>query len=33
MHSDERFKENINKYGEGTAEFAAEAIAVFCQEI
>ena len=30
--SDERFKNNINKYGEGTAEFASEAIAVFCQE-
>lgn len=24
--ADERFRENINKYGEGTAEFAAEAI-------
>ena len=30
--ADERFKENIDKYGEGTAEFASEAIAVFCQE-
>ena len=30
--ADERFKKNIDKYGEGTAEFAAEAIAVFCQE-
>ena len=30
--SDERFKNNIDKYGEGTAEFASEAIAVFCQE-
>ena len=30
--SDERFKTNIEKYGEGTTEFAAEAIAVFCQE-
>ena len=29
---DERFKKNINKYAEGTAEFASEAIAVFCQE-
>ena len=29
---DERFKESIDKYGEGTAEFASEAIAVFCQE-
>ena len=25
---DERFKKNIDKYGEGTAEFAAEAIAI-----
>ena len=30
--ADERFKKNIYKYGEGTAEFASEAIAVFCQE-
>ena len=30
--ADERFKKNIDKYGEGTAEFASEAIAVFCQE-
>ena len=30
--ADERFKKNINKYGEGTAEFASEAIAAFCQE-
>ena len=29
---DERFKKNIDKYGEGTAEFATAAIAVFCQE-
>ncbi len=29
---DERFKKNIDKHGEGTAEFAAEAIAIFCQE-
>ena len=28
--ADERFKKNIDKYGEGTAEFAAEAIAVYC---
>ena len=27
--SDERFKKNIDKYGEGTAEFTADAIAVF----
>ena len=33
MHvADERFKKNIDKYGEGTAEFASEAIAMFCQE-
>ena len=31
--ADERFKKNIDKYGEGTAEFAAEAIAVFCTEL
>lgn len=30
--ADERFKKNIDKYGEGTAEFASEAIAAFCQE-
>ena len=30
--ADERFKKNIDKYGEGTAAFASEAIAVFCQE-
>lgn len=30
--TDERFKKNIDKYGEGTAEFASEAIAIFCQE-
>ncbi|MBO5907467.1 MAG: TipAS antibiotic-recognition domain-containing protein [Clostridia bacterium] len=29
---DERFKKNIDKYGEGTAEFDSKAIAVFCQE-
>lgn len=29
--ADERFKNNIDKYGEGTADFVAEAIAVFCQ--
>ena len=27
--ADERFKKNIDKYGEGTAEFAAEAIAAY----
>ena len=26
---DERFKKNIDKYGDGTAEFASEAIAVY----
>ena len=30
--ADERFKKNIDKYGEGTAEFASTAIAIFCQE-
>ena len=29
--ADERFKKNIDKYGEGTAEFAAEAIEAFCE--
>ena len=28
--ADERFKKNIDKYGEGTAEFSAEAINCFC---
>ena len=28
---DERFKKNIDKYGEGTAAFVAEAIVFFCQ--
>jgi hypothetical protein len=28
--ADKRFKQNIDKYGEGTAEFASKAIAVFC---
>ena len=27
--ADERFKKNIDKYGEGTAEFAAEAISFY----
>ena len=30
--ADERFKKNIDKCGDGTAEFASEAIAVFCQK-
>ena len=29
---DERFKKNIDKCGEGTAEFAADAIAVYVKE-
>ncbi len=29
--ADERFKKNIDKYGEGIAEFASEAIAVYCK--
>ena len=31
--ADERFKNNIDKYGEGTAEFAAEAIAAYTKKI
>ena len=30
--ADERFKKNIDKYGEGTAEFAADAIALYVKE-
>ena len=30
--ADERFKNNIDKYGKGTAELASKAIAIFCQE-
>ena len=30
--ADERFKKNIDKHGEGTAEFVAEAIAVSCRK-
>ena len=30
--ADERFKKNIDKYGEGTAEFAAGAIELYCQK-
>ena len=30
--ADERFKKNIDKYGEGTAGVASEAIAVFSEE-
>ena len=29
--SDERFKKNIDKYGEGTAEFAAEGIRIYVE--
>ena len=28
--ADEQFKNNIDKYGKGTTEFAAEAIEIFC---
>ena len=31
--ADERFKRNIDKYGEGTAEFAADAIAACVKKI
>ena len=30
--ADERFKKNIDKYGERTAEFAADAIEVYCRK-
>ena len=30
--ADERFKKNIDKYGEGTAEFVATAIEVYCRK-
>ena len=30
--ADERFKKNIDKYGEGTAAFASEAIEVYCRK-
>ena len=30
---DERFKQNIDKYGEGTAAFAADAIAAYTRNI
>ena len=29
---DERFKKNIDKYGEGTAEYASAAIEVYCRK-
>ncbi|MBE6612230.1 MAG: hypothetical protein E7632_07040 [Ruminococcaceae bacterium] len=31
--ADERFKNNIDKYGKGTAEFASGAIAIFCGNV
>ncbi len=30
--ADERFKKNIDKYGEGTAEFATDAIEIYCRK-
>ena len=30
--ADERFKQNIDKYGDGTAKFAADAIEVYCRK-
>ena len=30
--ADERFKKNIDKYGEGTAEFASATIEVYCRK-
>ena len=31
--ADDRFKKNIDKYGEGTAEFAATAIEAYCGKV
>ena len=31
--ADERFKDNIDKYGEGTAEFASTAIEAYCRKV
>ena len=31
--ANERFKKNIDKYGEGTAEFVSEAISLFFKEV
>ena len=31
--ADERFKKNIDKYGEGTAEFASTAIGAYCGKV
>ena len=30
--ADERFNKNIDKYGEGTAKFAADAIKIYCRK-
>ena len=30
--ADERFKKNIDKYGDGTAEFASKAIEAYCRK-
>ena len=30
--ADEQFKKNIDKYGEGTAEFASDSIEVYCRK-
>ena len=30
--ADERFKKNIDKYGEGTSEFASDAIEAYCKK-
>ena len=30
--ADERFKKNIDKYGDGTAEFASDSIEVYCRK-
>ena len=30
--ADERFKKNIDKYGDGTADFVVEAIELFCNQ-
>lgn len=31
--ADERFKNNLDKYGDGTAQFLSEAIKIFCESI
>ena len=31
--ADERFKNNIDRYAEGTAEFISEAIRIFCNTV